>query len=119
MPVSVRNMQRVAVALAAAVFVIFAASGVLKTLPQEQHGCGHLPCATDSSIAFCVSHCLAAAQAGDGLPGGAIVSVLAAFTAVAAVAVVVRTPAVGAAPASASADLSPPLRALRTVFLRE
>lgn len=107
-------------ALSIAVFFVFVGVGVLKAPPTDMHGCAHGPCATqDASAAFCIDHCLAAAQADHGIA-----------STVAAVAFAVAIVLTAYRPITVSKNQSlgffreihdafSPLRALRTVVLRE
>ncbi len=110
----------VSLGLGIAVFFVFAGAALLRTMPADVHGCGHGPCAAEqTSVDFCIAHCLNAAQAGHGMASSVIVLTLGVFAVLAAyqplsslrrrlfhVSVGVR-------------GAFPPLLALQTVVLRE
>lgn len=114
---------RVAILLLAAVCAVFIGAALIPAShaahAMESDCIGPACDAMQTSVAFCVDHCLSAAQAIHGLPSvSSLATGLAATTAAGAIALVFLVRAPGAVVRIVPFD-APSLRAVRSVVLRE
>lgn len=115
-----KHVVNMALLLLPVVFVVFVGAGLLKVPSMDTHGCAHEPCAVpEASAAFCIAHCLDAAQANHGMASSVV-----AVTLAVAIILTIYWPITVSRDQSFGIfqeiqDAFPPLRALRTVVLRE
>lgn len=116
--------RRLAAFLAAAVLLVFV-GGALPKAVHATHAmdgmmeeCALVPCAADLPVSFCVSHCLAAAQADHGAPA-VLAAVASDMHVTAAVATAVPVPPSLSRPSVPPASVPGGLRDVSTLVLRE